>query len=71
MQFERSSGILLHPTSLPGPYGIGDIGQNPADRPNQVGAAGGVFTYGLPLIGRERRRFAEDIDADIDLTDVM
>ena len=22
----RSSGILLHPTSLPGPYGIGDIG---------------------------------------------
>ncbi len=26
MQFERSSGILLHPTSLPGPYGIGDIG---------------------------------------------
>lgn len=26
MQFERSSGILLHPSSLPGPYGIGDIG---------------------------------------------
>ena len=24
--FNRSSGILLHPTSLPGPYGIGDIG---------------------------------------------
>ena len=23
----RSSGILLHPTSLPGPYGIGDLGQ--------------------------------------------
>ncbi len=23
---ERSSGILLHPTSLPGPHGIGDIG---------------------------------------------
>jgi 4-alpha-glucanotransferase len=22
----RSSGILLHPTSLPGPYGIGDLG---------------------------------------------
>ena len=22
----RSSGVLLHPTSLPGPYGIGDIG---------------------------------------------
>jgi 4-alpha-glucanotransferase len=26
MRFERSSGILLHPTSLPGPYGIGDLG---------------------------------------------
>jgi 4-alpha-glucanotransferase len=24
--FKRSSGILLHPTSLPGPYGIGEIG---------------------------------------------
>src|SRR5258708_716021 len=23
---KRGSGILLHPTSLPGPYGIGDIG---------------------------------------------
>lgn len=26
MKFERSSGILLHPTSLPGPYGIGELG---------------------------------------------
>lgn len=26
MKFERSSGILLHPTSLPGPDGIGDLG---------------------------------------------
>ncbi|MFZ6029353.1 MAG: 4-alpha-glucanotransferase [Chloroflexota bacterium] len=26
MNFKRSSGILLHPTSLPGPYGIGAIG---------------------------------------------
>jgi 4-alpha-glucanotransferase len=26
MIFKRNSGILLHPTSLPGPYGIGDIG---------------------------------------------
>lgn len=28
MKFERSSGILLHPTSLPCNYGIGDIGPN-------------------------------------------
>lgn len=26
MAFNRSSGILLHPTSLPGPHGIGDLG---------------------------------------------
>ncbi len=28
MTFPRSSGILLHPTSLPGPYGIGDLGDS-------------------------------------------
>lgn len=26
MRFPRESGILLHPTSLPGPHGIGDFG---------------------------------------------
>ena len=26
MQFDRTAGVLLHPTSLPGPYGIGDLG---------------------------------------------
>jgi 4-alpha-glucanotransferase len=26
MRFQRSSGVLLHPTSLPGPYGAGDLG---------------------------------------------
>jgi len=26
MKFDRSGGILFHPTSLPGPYGIGDLG---------------------------------------------
>ena len=26
MSFKRASGILLHPTSLPGPDGIGDLG---------------------------------------------
>lgn len=28
MFFPRSSGILLHPTSLPGPFGIGDLGDD-------------------------------------------
>src|ERR1700728_635320 len=27
MNFPRSSGILLHPTSLPGAYGIGELGR--------------------------------------------
>lgn len=26
MLFQRESGILLHPTSLPGPYGMGELG---------------------------------------------
>ncbi len=28
MPFPRSSGVLLHPTSLPGPYGIGELGSH-------------------------------------------
>ena len=28
MKFVRSSGILLHPTSLPGKFGIGDLGEH-------------------------------------------
>ena len=28
MKFPRCSGVLLHPTSLPGPYGIGDLGDD-------------------------------------------
>ena len=31
MTFERSSGILLHPTSLPGKYGIGTFGKEAYD----------------------------------------
>lgn len=26
MEFKRSSGVILHPSSLPGPFGIGDFG---------------------------------------------
>ena len=25
-RYRRASGLLLHPTSLPGPHGIGDLG---------------------------------------------
>ncbi|MDD4146866.1 MAG: 4-alpha-glucanotransferase, partial [Clostridia bacterium] len=26
MKLDRAGGVLLHPTSLPSPYGIGEIG---------------------------------------------
>ncbi len=29
--FERSSGILFHPTSLPGKYGMGSLGKEAFD----------------------------------------
>ncbi|SDC34055.1 MULTISPECIES: 4-alpha-glucanotransferase [unclassified Candidatus Frackibacter] len=31
MEFKRESGILLHPTSLPGKYGIGSLGEEAYD----------------------------------------
>ncbi|OHD51850.1 MAG: 4-alpha-glucanotransferase, partial [Spirochaetes bacterium GWE2_31_10] len=27
MQLEKKSGILIHPTSFPGKYGCGDLGE--------------------------------------------
>ena len=31
MRFDRQSGIFLHLTSLPGPHGIGDLGEGPRE----------------------------------------
>jgi 4-alpha-glucanotransferase len=49
MRFERASGILLHPTSLPGPFGIGDLG--PAGRwfCDVLADAGQAYWQILPL----------------------
>jgi 4-alpha-glucanotransferase len=45
----RASGILLHPTALPGPYGIGDLGPS-ADRfVDFLAAAGQTYWQILPL----------------------
>ena len=45
----RASGILLHPTALPGPYGIGDLGPA-ADRfVDTLAAAGQAYWQILPL----------------------
>src|SRR5947207_14533526 len=46
---QRSSGILLHPTSLPGPHGSGDLGP-PAHRfVDFLAAAGQSWWQMLPL----------------------
>ncbi|MBS1854749.1 MAG: 4-alpha-glucanotransferase [Acidobacteria bacterium] len=49
MRFPRSSGILLHPTSLPGPYGIGDLGSAAYRFADFLGDAGQTLWQVLPL----------------------
>src|ERR1044072_6417892 len=45
----RVSGILLHPTSLPGPYGIGDLGPEAYKFADFLVAAGQSLWQVLPL----------------------
>ena len=49
MQFNRSSGALLHPTSLPGPYGIGDIGPEAYKWIDFLAGTGSSLWQVLPL----------------------
>jgi 4-alpha-glucanotransferase len=49
MKFERSSGIILHPTSLPGPDGIGDLGPESYQWVNYLADAGCSHWQVLPL----------------------
>lgn len=49
MRFPRSSGILLHPTSLPGPYGIGDLGPEAHAFVEFLASAGQRLWQVLPL----------------------
>jgi 4-alpha-glucanotransferase len=49
MKFERSSGILLHPTSLPGPYGIGDLGPQAYQFIDWLASTGCKLWQVLPL----------------------
>src|SRR5215212_6871742 len=46
---KRLSGILLHPTSLPGPYGIGDLGPEAYKFVDFLVAAGQSLWQVLPL----------------------
>ena len=49
MTLPRSSGVLLHPTSLPGPYGIGDIGPAAHRWLDWLAASGCTYWQVLPL----------------------
>ena len=49
MLTERASGILLHPTSLPGPYGAGDFGQDAYRFIDWLKSAGQTYWQMLPL----------------------
>ncbi len=47
--FRRSSGVLLHPTSLPGPYGVGDLGPEAFAWVDALAAAKQSWWQMLPL----------------------
>lgn len=49
MEFPRSSGILLHPTSLPGPYGSGTLGREARRWVRFIAGAGQTYWQILPL----------------------
>ncbi|MFZ0314939.1 MAG: 4-alpha-glucanotransferase [Candidatus Korobacteraceae bacterium] len=49
MNFPRSSGILLHPTSLPGAYGIGELGAEAHAFADFLRASGQRLWQVLPL----------------------
>ncbi|HEX6286911.1 MAG TPA: 4-alpha-glucanotransferase [Acidimicrobiia bacterium] len=47
---QRSSGLLLHPSSLPGSYGIGDLGPSAHDFVRLLADAGQRYWQMLPLV---------------------
>jgi 4-alpha-glucanotransferase len=49
MQFPRSSGVLLHPTSLPGSFGIGELGPEAFAFVDFLKSAGQKLWQVLPL----------------------
>lgn len=49
MRFPRSAGLLLHPTSLPGPHGIGDLGPEAHRFLDFLAGAGVTLWQVLPL----------------------
>ena len=49
MNFDRAGGILLHPTSLPGRYGIGDLGPQAFRFVDWLASTGSKLWQVLPL----------------------
>ncbi len=49
MTFPRRSGILLHPTSLPGPYGVGELGPEAFTWLDFLASAGQRLWQVMPL----------------------
>src|SRR5687768_17883793 len=49
MNFPRASGILLHPTSLPGDFGIGDVGPKAYEFVDALAEAKQTYWQILPL----------------------
>jgi 4-alpha-glucanotransferase len=49
MPFRRSSGVLLHPTSLPGAFGLGDLGPRAFEFIDLLASAGQRLWQVLPL----------------------
>lgn len=45
----RRSGVLLHPTSFPGPYGIGELGEHARTTLDWIASAGFRLWQVLPL----------------------
>ena len=50
MNLPRSSGVLLHITSLPAPYGLGDLGPSAYRFVDQLNQAGQSWWQVLPLV---------------------
>lgn len=48
--FNRASGVLLHPTSLPGPHGVGDLGEAAFRFVDWLRVAGQRYWQVLPLV---------------------
>ncbi|MCP4899288.1 MAG: 4-alpha-glucanotransferase, partial [bacterium] len=49
MKFPRSAGVLLHPTCLPSPYGVGDLGPQAMAYVDWLADAGVMWWQVLPL----------------------